>query len=74
MSRQEVRCIIFFLQAEDGMRYLVRSRGLGDVYKRQVVERIDEPPLLGRGRRREVRVERVGEGVDGDRDLSLIHI
>ena len=26
----------FFLQAEDGIRYLVRSRGLGDVYKRQV--------------------------------------
>ena len=24
-------------QAEDGIRYLVRSRGLGDVYKRQVV-------------------------------------
>ena len=26
---------MFFLQAEDGIRYLVRSRGLGDVYKRQ---------------------------------------
>ena len=26
---------VFFLQAEDGIRYLVRSRGLGDVYKRQ---------------------------------------
>ena len=25
-----------FLQAEDGIRDLVRSRGLGDVYKRQV--------------------------------------
>ena len=24
-----------FLQSEDGIRYLVRSRGLGDVYKRQ---------------------------------------
>ena len=30
------RCLIFFLlQAEDGIRDLVRSRGLGDVYKRQ---------------------------------------
>ena len=29
---------IFFFQAEDGIRYLVRSRGLGDVYKRQVFE------------------------------------
>ena len=25
----------FFFQAEDGIRVLVRSRGLGDVYKRQ---------------------------------------
>ena len=29
--------IRFFFQAEDGIRYLVRSRGLGDVYKRQDV-------------------------------------
>ena len=28
------RCFFFF-QAEDGIRDLVRSRGLGDVYKRQ---------------------------------------
>ena len=27
--------LYFFFQAEDGIRYLVRSRGLGDVYKRQ---------------------------------------
>ena len=27
-------CFVFF-QAEDGIRDLVRSRGLGDVYKRQ---------------------------------------
>ena len=26
---------MFFFQAEDGIRDLVRSRGLGDVYKRQ---------------------------------------
>ena len=26
-----------FFQAEDGIRDLVRSRGLGDVYKRQIV-------------------------------------
>ena len=30
----------FFFQAEDGIRDLVRSRGLGDVYKRQDVESI----------------------------------
>jgi len=29
----------FFFQAEDGIRDLVRSRGLGDVYKRQVYHR-----------------------------------
>ena len=28
-------CDKFYFQAEDGIRYLVRSRGLGDVYKRQ---------------------------------------
>ena len=31
--------MIFFFQAEDGIRDLVRSRGLGDVYKRQVMTR-----------------------------------
>ena len=30
------RLFLFFFQAEDGIRDLVRSRGLGDVYKRQV--------------------------------------
>ena len=28
-------CVVLFFQAEDGIRDLVRSRGLGDVYKRQ---------------------------------------
>ena len=28
---------VFFFQAEDGIRDLVRSRGLGDVYKRQII-------------------------------------
>ena len=35
----ELMCVFvmffFFFQAEDGIRDLVRSRGLGDVYKRQ---------------------------------------
>ena len=34
----------FFFQAEDGIRDLVRSRGLGDVYKRQT----DSFRLVGR--------------------------
>ena len=29
--------LVFFFQAEDGIRDLVRSRGLGDVYKRQAI-------------------------------------
>ena len=37
-------CIVcfffFFFQAEDGIRVLVRSRGLGDVYKRQQLRRV----------------------------------
>ena len=32
--------MFFFFQAEDGIRDLVRSRGLGDVYKRQAVPRV----------------------------------
>ena len=32
---------VFFFQAEDGIRDLVRSRGLGDVYKRQLHEEED---------------------------------
>ena len=32
--------MFFFFQAEDGIRDLVRSRGLGDVYKRQVFDEV----------------------------------
>ena len=35
-----------FFQAEDGIRYLVRSRGLGDVYKRQVSYSLNVTPDL----------------------------
>ena len=38
--------ILFFFQAEDGIRDLVRSRGLGDVYKRQVLVSIDNQRQL----------------------------
>ena len=42
----DVLCCVFFLcfQAEDGIRDLVRSRGLGDVYKRQ--DRLGAAPRL----------------------------
>ena len=37
--------LFFFFQAEDGIRDLVRSRGLGDVYKRQGLSRTSSTPL-----------------------------
>ena len=36
-NRRTFGHLFFFFQAEDGIRDLVRSRGLGDVYKRQVL-------------------------------------
>mgnify|MGYP003381340574 CR=1 FL=1 len=54
-------CDIFFFQAEDGIRDLVRSRGLGDVYKRQ-----RRDPARHRPRRR------LRQGV-GDRAGRLLH-
>ena len=66
--------MVFFFQAEDGIRDLVRSRGLGDVYKRQ------EQGLVGEAGEVEVRV-REDRGVAGAEPawsevagLSLIHI
>ena len=66
---------VFFFQAEDGIRDLVRSRGLGDVYKRQVRNlrsrrHFDAPDQLGSRLRRE---REAGLGRRG-RALSLIHI
>mgnify|MGYP003380588918 CR=1 FL=1 len=40
-------CVGFFFQAEDGIRYLVRSRGLGDVYKRQGIGHASSLSLVG---------------------------
>ena len=39
---------VFFFQAEDGIRDLVRSRGLGDVYKRQGHQGAALPVASGR--------------------------
>ena len=38
--------VFFFFQAEDGIRVLVRSRGLGDVYKRQLYQRVLIAPAM----------------------------
>ena len=64
----------FFFQAEDGIRDLVRSRGLGDVYKRQGLYTSSDRNNTYLGAR--------GFGRPGDYntrilillDLSLIHI
>ena len=73
-------CVVFFVQAEDGIRDLVRSRGLGDVYKRQIENRagslaaergnaLERPLAEVVGRRRHADAEAVK-----DQELSLIHI
>ena len=66
---------MFYVQAEDGIRDLVRSRGLGDVYKRQEnayadlyfanpSEIYEDMPLIA---------EKLNIS-DEDIELSLIHI
>ena len=58
---------IFFFQAEDGIRDLVRSRGLGDVYKRQAQDHAG-----AFGVERAVRVAVVGQRLVGNRDRPLL--
>ena len=41
LTLRDMCLFFFFFQAEDGIRDLVRSRGLGDVYKRQPGYRLD---------------------------------
>ena len=65
----------FFFQAEDGIRDLVRSRGLGDVYKRQRQELTEEiagefAQLARSLRQRGHEPEQVAHFIN----LSLIHI
>ena len=64
----------FFFQAEDGIRDLVRSRGLGDVYKRQLEERL-EAVVEGDGLRALAGEGEIAQLRDlGGEELSLIHI
>ena len=66
---------VFFFQAEDGIRDLVRSRGLGDVYKRQTEMGFGVSKRLIDGRIADIPAF---AGVAGSFDqtafLSLIHI
>mgnify|MGYP003381702997 CR=1 FL=1 len=65
----------FFFQSEDGIRDLVRSRGLGDVYKRQVkgpVERLS--PLSRAAANWRTRSTDTSSTTRVTWTLSLIHI
>ena len=65
----------FFFQAEDGIRDLVRSRGLGDVYKRQAQEHtLFGERALDRRRHLELPRTRLVTREGGGERLSLIHI
>ena len=66
-------CFVLF-QAEDGIRDLVRSRGLGDVYKRQLLQAAaaQRPGDSGNGAIGGRRGEQDGGLVF--QHLSLIHI
>ena len=69
-----VACILsFFFQAEDGIRDLVRSRGLGDVYKRQGgdIPQDDRVQVQVRAGDAAVFLHSLWHGVSA---LSLIHI
>ena len=68
--------IVFFFQAEDGIRDLVRSRGLGDVYKRQDHVRVGGPAReaeQARGRRPLIDPGRSREFVNSEDALRRFH-
>ena len=66
---------VFLFQAEDGIRYLVRSRGLGDVYKRQEERRPFSRQAIGRENFiAKVKEWREENGNQIMHQLSLIHI
>ena len=71
-------CFVFFyccfFQAEDGIRDLVRSRGLGDVYKRQAQGNTQLWGLLGTQKEVAFAADKVVVVVEEVVDLSLIHI
>ena len=74
MTMLSVSCYFFFFQAEDGIRDLVRSRGLGDVYKRQAAGRSDRQRTRHDRRGCADDLERALLRVKTEPALSLIHI
>ena len=68
-----MHCVFF--QAEDGIRDLVRSRGLGDVYKRQVQAREGGASRRASRRERDRAVgDRLIERPRGGRAVSYTHL
>ena len=67
--------IVFFFQAEDGIRDLVRSRGLGDVYKRQLMADLDVLPYTADGQARDAHPNHADEAVvDELHPVSYTHL
>ena len=64
----------FFFQAEDGIRDLVRSRGLGDVYKRQDQMTYVTAAVLGLSYLASGDTDQARSLFDKALALSLIHI
>ena len=67
-------CVVLFFQAEDGIRDLVRSRGLGDVYKRQVQCHEDADACASGTRQHQQSDASVRRSSAEQQALSLIHI
>ena len=66
--------VFVFFQAEDGIRDLVRSRGLGDVYKRQEQAAPDPRRFIEDIEARRAERRRCVAAAGRERRLSLIHI
>ena len=66
--------LFFFFQAEDGIRDLVRSRGLGDVYKRQPCHLLDFPRIDSGNGDHMALSSMTGFAQSSGEKLSLIHI
>ena len=66
---------VVFFQAEDGIRDLVRSRGLGDVYKRQpLTASVNEWAKVNWSSNVPPVIREFGPASTACRVLSLIHI
>ena len=62
--------LFFFFQAEDGIRDLVRSRGLGDVYKRQELNASDSTQNLNTQAEAQPATQAIADGSSNDSSLK----